>query len=253
MWAISRGKSCHRNCSLWKNGPRWLISGFLLESRLLRGREGSSLLVHAFTTLLVFSLSVFPFTLHFLPLISMLPNFFLIFFATFLSHSFLLISLCYLMCLPFPPLLCTAKALLYCLPWWVLLFYPLTTFIRVWMSFPDHPLVCQLSSHHHFHVLAMPRSTPKQNNVVLFSCSPQHSYLDKGWAFFLTNSYGMHLVIPAHLSLFWVVCHPSKIVRDRENQVLSKKRFWYFFRAPLFLGKWCEVATYFLYKKKNEN
>ena len=103
-----------------KNGPRWLIFEFLLESRLLRGKEWSSLLVHAFTTLLVFLLSVFPFTLHFFFLISRLPLFFLFFFlffffffASFLSRSFLLISLCYLLSLS--SFLCTAKALLYCL------------------------------------------------------------------------------------------------------------------------------------------
>ena len=96
MWAISRGKSYHKNCSLWKNGPRWLIFEFLLENRLLRGREWSSLLVHASTTLLVFSLSVFPCTLHCFFLIYVLPLFFLI----FLLLSFLLISLCYLLSLP---------------------------------------------------------------------------------------------------------------------------------------------------------
>ena len=83
MWAISRGKSCHRNCSLWRNGPRWLISEFLLESRLLRGREGSSLLVHAFTTLLVFSLSDFPFTLHFF-----LFDFYVTYFLSYLFYFF---------------------------------------------------------------------------------------------------------------------------------------------------------------------
>ena len=124
------------------------------------------------------------------------------------SHSFLLISLYYLLCLP--SFLCIAKALLYCLLWWVLLFYPSTTFVWVWVSFPSHPLVCQLSNHHHFLALAVPRSIPRKKSVFLFSCSPWHSHLDKGWAFSLTNSYGMQLMISAHLFLFWVVRHPSK-------------------------------------------
>ena len=34
-----------------------------------------------------------------------------------------------------------------------------------------------------------------------------------------------------------------------KNWVLLKKRFGVLLRAPLFLGKWCGVATYFLYKK----
>ena len=141
-------------------------------------------------------------------LFSFLSFFFFFFFASFLSRSFLLISLYYLLCLP--SFLCIAKALLYCLLWWVLLFYPSTTFVWVWVSFPSHPLVCQLSNHHHFLALAVPRSIPRQQSVFLFSCSPWHSHLDKGWAFSLTNSYGMHLMISAHLFLFWVVRHPSK-------------------------------------------
>ena len=42
------------------------------------------------------------------------------------------------------------------------------------------------------------------------------------WVFSLTNSCGMHLVILAHLSLFWVECHLSKTsppkVLERESQ-----------------------------------
>ena len=39
-------------------------------------------------------------------------------------------------------------------------------------------------------------------------------------------------------------------VRDQEN-LASKKReiFGVLFRAALFLGKWCGIVTYFLYKK----
>ena len=37
-----------------------------------------------------------------------------------------------------------------------------------------------------------------------------------------------------------------------ENCVLSKKRFGVLLRASLFLGKWCGVATYFLYKKNKK-
>ena len=33
---------------------------------------------------------------------------------------------------------------------------------------------------------------------------------------------------------------------------LLKKRFGCFFKAPLFLGKWCVVTTYFLYKKNKK-
>ena len=120
--------------------------------------------------------------------------------------------------------LCIAKAFFYYLLWWVLIFYPSTTFGLVWVSFPNHPLVYRLPSHHHYLVLAVPRSIPRQKSFVLFSWSPWHSHLDKSWVFSLTNSYGMHLVILAHLSLFWVVCHPSKTfpLKELERESLNR-------------------------------
>ena len=39
---------------------------------------------------------------------------------------------------------------------------------------------------------------------------------ETGWAFFLTISYDMHLVVPTHLSLFWVVCHHSRTFTPKE-------------------------------------
>ena len=38
-------------------------------------------------------------------------------------------------------------------------------------------------------------------------------------------------------------------VRDRQGCLSKKRDFLVLFRAPLFLSKWCGVATYFLYKK----
>ena len=90
------------------------------------------------------------------------------------------------------------------------MFYLSTTFVLVWVSFPDHPLICRLPSHHHFPVLAVPHSIPRQKSFVLLSYSSWHSHPDKSWVFSLTNSYGMHLMTLAHLSLFWVACHPSR-------------------------------------------
>ena len=43
------------------------------------------------------------------------------------------------------------------------------------------------------------------------------------------------------------------IMRDNQNLVPLKKEILVLFRAPLFLGKWCGVATYFLYKKIRKN
>ena len=122
------GKSCYGNCLFWKNGPKWLnLKSFnLLESRLLRGREWSSLLVHDL------SHSFFPHFTFFYPLYFFLPSIlFLVhifppFFLVFSLFSFLLFfSLVppYSLLLPLP-LLCTAKAFLYCLPWYFYWFTP---------------------------------------------------------------------------------------------------------------------------------
>ena len=51
---------------------------------------------------------------------------------------------------------------------------------------------------------------PDKGSFVLFSSFPWHSHLDKGWVFSITNFYSMHLVILAHICLFWVVCHLSR-------------------------------------------
>ena len=44
---------------------------------------------------------------------------------------------------------------------------------------------------------------------------------------------------------------PSRVATVRDHKSASQKQeiFGVFFRAPLFLGKWCGVTTYFLYKK----
>ena len=42
-------------------------------------------------------------------------------------------------------------------------------------------------------------------------------------------------------------------VRDLESASKKREIIGVLFRAPFFLGKWCGVATYFLYKKKREN
>ena len=51
---------------------------------------------------------------------------------------------------------------------------------------------------------------PDKRSFLLFCFSLWHSHPNKGWVFSFTNSYGMHLVILAHLSLFQLVCHPSR-------------------------------------------
>ena len=95
MWAISQGNPAMEIIHFDRMGLDGLSLNplTLLESRLLKGREGSSLLVHAPITLLLphslffFSLSIFFF-------ISMFPLFILIFHFFFFSLFFSLALLC---------------------------------------------------------------------------------------------------------------------------------------------------------------
>ena len=144
----------------------------LLESRLLRGRERSSLLVRALshscflTSLFIHSVFLYsPFPFLFLYSLHSSLFFFLAIFLTCFSLISVRLSLFFLFFS-----LYTAKAFLYYLPWRVLLFYPLTTFGLVWVSFPDHPLIYQLLSHHHYLMLVAPRYIPKQKSFVLLFC-----------------------------------------------------------------------------------
>ena len=115
--------------------------------------------------------ALLPFLLYF-PLSSF--YFYFLFFILFLFLYLVAFLLCYFLFAFFtfvfssPPLSCTAKALLYCLPWWVLLFYPLITFGLVWVSFLDHPLVCRLLSQHHYPALATPCLNSKQKEFLFY-------------------------------------------------------------------------------------
>ena len=88
-------------------------------------------------------------------------------------------------------------------------FYPLTTFVWVWVSFQTtHWFVNYLAT---ITYLCCPCHIPLPNKENYFVCLFTVAFLSETrWTFSLTISHGMHLVIPTHLSLFWVVCHPSK-------------------------------------------
>ena len=49
-----------------------------------------------------------------------------------------------------------------------------------------------------------------------------------GWAFSLTIPHGMHLEILTHLSLFWMVCHPSRIFPPKEFEREPQNRLSHF-------------------------
>ena len=54
-----------------------------------------------------------------------------------------------------------------------------------------------------------------------------------------------------HVSEYWNVVRLLS-VRVRENWGCSQKTNWVLLRAPLFLGKWCEVITYFFIQKNKK-
>ena len=194
----------------------------------------SSILVHVFTTLLVFLLSVFPFTLHFFFLISMLPLFFLFFLLLFfLTLSYLFLSIISYACLPPPH---CAQPMPFYIACYDGFYYFTSQLLLSGCEYPSqttHQFVSCLAITTSLCYFAITTSLcwlchipfPDKKSVVLFSCSLWHSHPDKGWAFSLTNSYGMHLVIPAHFSLFWVVCHssktfpPKKLEREPQNRL----------------------------------
>ena len=152
------------------------------------GKEGSNLLVHAHYH-----------TLASLPYIFFLSDFYVI---SFLSYLLLLFLLFFVLSLVLAsPFTVQSQGLFILLVVMGFTVLPLNYFCPGVGVLPHHPLVCQLPSYHHFPV-AVPRSVPRQKSFVLLSYSPWHSHLDKGWVFFLANSYGMHLVTPTHLSLF---------------------------------------------------
>ena len=73
------GRFCHRNFSLWKNEPKWLVLKSLnwLENRLLRRREQpiSACLITPFVFSLFFLLSCFSLSLSISFYVSILPCF----------------------------------------------------------------------------------------------------------------------------------------------------------------------------------
>ena len=189
----------------------------LVKSGLLRGGEVSSLLVHALSLLtrtLVFSL-----------------RFLLSYFLSFcLSSIFPLFSislffLCFLMFL---------LVVVYCTQ--LKPFYT-TCHDKIYRFTPQLLLACcgcpSRTTHQSTSCLATTTTLywlrhvpfPDKRSFVLFSCFLWHSHPDKGWVFSLTNSYSMHLVILAHLCLFWVACHPSrtffpkKLEREPQNRL----------------------------------
>ena len=167
MWAISLGHPATEIAHFERMG---------LESRLLEREKGTAywcmptitlLLTLCFPSLVPFlSLSFLFSFLSFTPFITYFSHIF------FISCFFFSPFLCSPPFSPVLPPLCTVKALFYtaCRDGFSL-FCPLTAFILVQVSFPDHSLVCQLPSHHHFPVLlchhhfpmlAMPYSIPRQ-------------------------------------------------------------------------------------------
>ena len=88
-------------------------------------------------------------------------------------------------------------------------FYPLTTFFWIWVSFSTtYWFVNYLATTTY---LCWPCHSPLPDKENCFVCLFTMAFLSSiVWVFSLAIPYGMHLVIPTHHSLFWVICHPSR-------------------------------------------
>ena len=102
---------------------------------------------------------------------------------------------------------------LYYLPWQDLPFLPLNYFWLVVGVFPGLPTGLLTAQPPPLHCVShvMPHSRQKWFCFVFYFA--WHSHPNKGLGFSLTNLYSMHLVISAHICLFWVRCHPSRFKR----------------------------------------
>ena len=130
--------------------------------------KGISLLVNACFHTLVYSLLFLSnSSFFFLSFLRHFPLFFL-FSCGVVMFTLAFLSCCsILLVFSIPPSPCTRqKAFLYCLPWKVFTVLPLNYFFLGVGILLDHPLVCQLLSHHHLPVLAVPHPITKQR--VLF-------------------------------------------------------------------------------------
>ena len=87
---------------------------------------------------------------------------------------------------------------------------------------PDHALVCQLLNHHHSPALAVPHPITRQRK--LFCLLVHHGIPIRIKVDILIISHGMHLVVPTHLSLFWVVFHSSGTFSPKEFKQESQNR-----------------------------
>ena len=88
-------------------------------------------------------------------------------------------------------------------------FYPLTTFVWIWVSFPTtHWFVSCPATTTYLCWLCHSLLPDKEN---YFVCLFTVAFLSTiAWVFSLAIPHGMHLVVPTHHSIFWMVCHPSK-------------------------------------------
>ena len=123
-----------------------------------------------------------------------------------------------------PPLHCAWQGpFIYCLSE---LFFTILAFNYFFMDlvvFPNHPLVCQLPSHHHLPMLAVPLPITKQTKLF---CLLVH------YGIFIHHSVGILSCYPSWHApcgfsssfLFWVVCHPSRTFALKEFEQEPQNR-----------------------------
>ena len=93
--------------------------------------------------------------------------------------------------------------------------YLLTTFVWIWVSFPTtHWFVSCPATTTYLCWLCHSTLPDKENSFV---CLITVTFLSTiVWLFSLAILHGMHLVVPTHLSLFWMVCYPSRTFSLKE-------------------------------------
>ena len=91
----------------------------------------------------------------------------------------------------------------------------LTTFVWVWVSFQTihWSISCLATTTYLCWLCHIPLLDKEIYFVCLFTVAFPSG---QGWTFSFTIPHGMHLVIPTHFSLFWVVRHPNRTFPPKE-------------------------------------
>ena len=102
--------------------------------------------------------------------------------------------------------------------------YLLTTFVWIWVSFPTYWFVsCPTTTT--YLCLLCHSALPDKDNC--FVCLITVTFLSTTvWLFSLAILHGMHLMVPTHPSLFWMVCYPCRTFSLKEFEWEHQNRLF---------------------------